>query len=162
MPITYEKIATTTLGSTSSTVTFSSIPSTYTDLVLILDTLSANSGDDARLQFNGDTGTTYSSTQLFANGPTPTSNRNTSQTSMRLFNDLYSTTRSVGIANIMNYGNSTRFKTALSRFGTGSISVGTFVGLWRNTSAITSLTVVHTGSGFASGSTFTIYGIKAA
>jgi len=161
MPSTYEPIATQTLASTSSAVTFSSIPGTYTDLVLILDTISVNSAVDARLQFNGDTGTNYSSTQLFSNG-SPASNRNTNQTSMRLFNDLYSTTRSIGIGNIMNYSNATTFKTVLSRFGTGDISVGTFAGLWRNTSAITSLTVVHTGSGFASSSVFTLYGIQAA
>jgi hypothetical protein len=129
--------------------------------VLILDTISTNSGVDARLQFNGDTSTNYSSTQLFSNG-TPASNRNTNQTSMRLFNDLYSTTRSIGTGHIMNYTNTTTFKTVISRFGTGDISVGTFAGLWRNTTAITSLTVVHTGTGFATGSIFTLYGIKAA
>ena len=161
MALTYEPINTQTISSTQTSVIFSGIPSTYTDLVLILDTISANSGDDGRLQFNGDTGTNYSSTQLWSNG-TPASNRNTSQTSMRLFNDLYSTTRSIGIAHIMNYSNATTNKTVISRFGTDNISVGTFVGLWRSTAAITSLNVVHTGSGYASGSTFTLYGIKAA
>ncbi len=161
MATTYEPINTQTISSTQTSITFSSIPSTYTDLVLILDTISASSGDDGRLRFNGDTGSNYSSTQIFSNG-TAVSNRNSNQTSMRLFNDLYSTTRSIGIAHIMNYSNTNVSKTVLSRFGTGNISVGTFVGLWRNTAAITSLSVVHTGSGYASGSTFTLYGIKAA
>ena len=161
MALTYEPINTQTISSTQTSVTFSSIPSTYTDLVLILDTISADSGSDGRLQFNGNTSTIYSSTQLFSNG-SAASNRNTNQTSMRLFNDLYSNTRSIGIAHIMSYANSTTFKTVFSRFGTGSISVGTFAGLSRSTSAITSLTVVHTGSGYASSSTFTLYGIKAA
>lgn len=163
MPETYEPIATTTLGSNTSSVTFSSIPQTYTDLVLITNTLATGTGNDGRLQFNGDTSAIYSSTQLFANGVSPTSNSNTNQTSLRLLNDYHSTLRSIGIVNIMNYTNSSKWKTCISRFGTSDYSTGTFVGTWRSNSAITSVTVLVTGGdSFVSGSVFSLYGIKAA
>jgi hypothetical protein len=163
MPATYEPIATTTLGANTSSVTFSNIPQTYTDLVLITNTLSTGTGNDGRLQFNGDSSSIYSSTQLFSNGSTVTSNNNTNQTSLRLLNDYHLSLRSIGIVNIMNYSNSSMWKTCISRFGTSDYSVGTFVGTWRSNSAITSVTaLVFGGDSFVSGSIFSLYGIKAA
>ena len=62
MASTYEPIATTTLGSAASSITFSSIPATYTDLRLVLvHTPSASTGN-AQMQFNSDTATNYSYT----------------------------------------------------------------------------------------------------
>ena len=72
-------------------------------------------------------------------------------------------TTSVGTAiiNVQNYSNSTTYKTTLSRHSTQF--AGAFVGTWRNTAAITSITIINLGAGgFASGSTFTLYGITAA
>ena len=62
--ITYTPIASTTLGSAAASYTFSSIPNTYTDLVLIASMADSNSGADQRMlvQVNGDTGTKYSTT----------------------------------------------------------------------------------------------------
>ena len=69
---TYTPIATQTLGSSAASVTFSSIPGTYTDLMLISFAQGQASGGDNRLvlQFNGDTATNYSSTYLIGNGTT--------------------------------------------------------------------------------------------
>ena len=67
MTATYEKVQSTTLSSTQSTVTFSSISGAYTDLVLVMGgSNSANS--DLRMRFNGDTGSNYSVTVLFGDG----------------------------------------------------------------------------------------------
>jgi hypothetical protein len=75
MTATYEKIATTTLGSNSATIEFTSISGTYTDIVLILSAKASGGNMDAWIQFNGDTGTNYSMTTLRANGSTVTSDR---------------------------------------------------------------------------------------
>jgi hypothetical protein len=68
------------------------------------------------------------------------------------------------IINIQNYSNTTTYKTALlrSNLATGTYpGVDAFVGLWRSTSAITSITILPASNNLLSGSTFTLYGIKA-
>jgi hypothetical protein len=76
---TYEAIATQTLGSAAASVTFSSIPSTYTDLVLVCNfETSSNAIAGVYIQFNGDTSTNYSSTNLIGNGSTAESSRQNS------------------------------------------------------------------------------------
>ena len=161
MPSTYTPIATTTLGSDAYSVTFSSISSTYTDLKLVINcTTSATIG--GFLQFNGDTGSNYSVTGLYGDGSSAGSFRSSSQTSTQINN--MSTSRCMTIAQIMNYSNSTTYKTVLSRSDNTPITASAFVGLWRNTAAITSITFV-TNSGvypINAGSTFTLYGVKSA
>jgi hypothetical protein len=71
----------------------------------------------------------------------------------------------MNIVQIQNYSNTTTYKTALSRYGSGGTSSATLagVGLWRNTNAITSITIgITDGFDFLSGAMFTLYGIKAA
>ena len=66
MTSTYEKIASTTLGSAAADITFSTISGTYTDLVLVLGSLTtASASQRIRMQLNSDTGTTYSNTDLY-------------------------------------------------------------------------------------------------
>jgi len=60
----------------------------------------------------------------------------------------------------MNYSNATTFKTALTRWGLGNAETNTTVGLWRSTSAITSVTVLPGAGNLATGSTFSLYGVK--
>ena len=156
---TYESIATQTLGSTTASVTFSSIPGTYTDLVIVCGSLKYVTGDDdGFVRFNGDTATNYSWTQLNGNGTGATSNKGTSTSGIRSINGMNTTGESTTIINIQNYSNSTTYKTTLSRHSTAF--AGSFAGLWRNTAAITSATLTHNGSGFAANSTFALYGVK--
>ena len=159
---TYTPIATSTLGSTTASVTFSSISGSYTDLVIVCGSLKYVTGDDdAFVRFNGDTGTNYSWTQLNGNGATASSNRGTSTSGIRAINGMTTTDPGTTIINIQNYSNSTTYKTTLSRHSTGF--AGAFAGLWRNTAAVTSVTIINLGAGgFATGSTFTLYGIAAA
>ena len=166
MPATYDKIATQTLGSTASTVTFSSISGAYTDLVLIMSPLvtSGSGSKDVCVQFNGDTGSNYSNTILSGDGSTGSSARLSNQ--VRIFLDYYAvvnTTQSNRVVNIMNYSNTTTNKTVLSRANNAGAGVDAIVGLWRSTAAITSMVLnAQTGGTFDVGSTFTLYGIKAA
>jgi hypothetical protein len=161
MPNTYDPIATQTLGSSSGSITFSSIPSTYTDLVLVF------SGTTAALvavdiQFNADSSAIYSRAIISGNGSTAVSDREVNQSQSSI--GLSSTTESNSIFQVFNYSNSTTFKTVLSRANVAASLVRACVGLYRSTSAITSVTlsVTNSGSTFATGSVFTLYGIKAA
>jgi len=177
MPQTYTPIATQTLTS-SGAVTFSSIPSTYTDLVLVCNVQSASgvSGNSVRcnLQFNNDTATNYSTTRVVGNNE---NNSVSSRDSTRVQVDEATAISSFGtgefcnfIFNIMNYSNTTTYKTLLQRSGNRTNidykEVGAAVSLWRSTAAISTIYVRGGGNnlsqGFAAGSTFTLYGIKAA
>jgi len=160
MPSTYEPIATTTLGSASSSVTFSSITGSYTDLILVIAGTMSGSGDATSVQVNSDTGSNYSSTRLYGDGTTAYSDRLTSQTRSAL--GLMMPAQSVFTVHFMNYSNSTTNKTFLGRSSAASGFVEAAVGLWRNTSAITSITATTAGQTYQTGSTFTLYGIKAA
>ena len=163
MPSTYEPIATQTLGSAVSTVTFSSITGTYTDLVLVFQ---GGSSIDAniRMQVNGDTASNYSWTQLGTNGTSVASFRNSSDTSwlMNRYAYLSNNLNANFIFNFMNYSNTTTNKTVINRSNSAANGTDTTVGLWRSTAAITSITFSLSGGNYIVGSTFTLYGIKAA
>ena len=171
MPATYEPIASTTLSTTSvGSVSFNSIPGTYTDLVLVTslrDTANARS-DDIWIRFNGSSSTEYSRTYFFGDGAGAGSGRQSSTTFFAFAyvpaNTAPANLFSSDITHIMSYANTSVFKTALSVWGDSGVATGRTVGLWRNTSAITSLQInCYTGGSlFAAGSTFSLYGIKAA
>jgi hypothetical protein len=160
---TYETIATfTTTTSSTTSYTFSSIPGTYTDLVLVCN-LKATSADSSIVaRFNGDSGTNYSETQLYGNGSSTFSQRFTNQTEGYLsFSGFPTGTFGATIVNFMNYSNTTTYKTFLSRGGYSSAYVDISAGLWRSTAAISSMTL-YAGNYFDTGCNFTLYGIKAA
>jgi hypothetical protein len=162
MPVTYEPIATNTLGSATGTITFSSIPSTYTDLVLITSTKYTSTASHCLLQFNSDSNTNYSNTFLYGDGSSALSGRQINTTAS-FIGRANTTEFGLGVTHIQNYGNSTIFKTVLSRGNLASSLTIVYSGLWRNTNAITSLSIVgNAGDTFTTGSTFTLYGIKAA
>jgi len=160
---TYTPIATNTLGSAASSVTFSSISSAYTDLVLVCNASVTSGSVNFVIQFNSDTATNYSWTSVGGNGTTAVSNRVTSTASPRLADDGYLTT-TIGtyVASIQNYANTTTYKTYLSRANGASVGVSAVVGLWRSTAAINTITLFPASSTFPTGSTFTLYGIAAA
>lgn len=162
---TYTPIATTTLGSAQTSYTFTSISGSYTDLVLVANTATNTSSNYYLIQFNSDTGSNYSSTHLRGSGSAASSTRYTSQTS--IFTSMGSTIDttklgSIMIAQIMNYSNSTTYKTVLIRDNNAATEVDAAVGLWRSTSAITSIKVSIGANNFDTGSTFTLYGILCA
>ncbi len=162
---TYTPIATTTLGSATASYTFSSIPSTYTDLVLIASgTLDSGTDQDLRFQLNGDSGSNYSATFLYGSGSAANSNRISNDTYGMLdyYGSFSTTQRNVYISNFMNYSNTTTFKTIVGRGNRANSGTDAVVNLWRSTSAITSILLTCPGRNMATGSTFTLYGIAAA
>jgi hypothetical protein len=162
--ITYEPIATTTLGSAASTVTFSSISGSYTDLVIVAQ-LTTAAPTNMRIRFNGDTAANYSNTTISGNGSTATSVRETGNTAALLDWNAYptSTTTAILTINIMNYANTTTFKTFINRANNAGGGTEANIGLWRSTSAINEVQIrTSSGGNIAVGSTFTLYGITAA
>ena len=161
MASTYTPIATTTLGSAAASYTFLSIPGTYTDLVLV-GSLVPTAALDYFLRVNSDSGTNYSNTKLIGNGSAASSSRGSNETKFYV-NAIGSTTgQQQFTANFLNYSNATTYKTQITRFDVANQETVARVGLWRSTSAITSVTIQTDSSTFAAGSTFTLYGILAA
>jgi hypothetical protein len=162
MAITYEPISTQTLSTAAASVTFSSIPGTYTDLIVVSNG-SNSTLSEIRIRFNSDSGSNYSETLLLGSGTNAISGRGTNTT--YLVHNYVDTTRGMAISQINNYSSSNVYKTMLTRWNAPSSSdpyVAAYVGLWRNTAAITSVTILTATGNLASGSTFTLYGIKAA
>jgi hypothetical protein len=163
MPSTYEPIATQTLGSATNNITFSSIPSTYTDLILVANIGVSVATANTFIRFNSDSGSNYSVTQLRGNGSSATSHRLSNQTRINTDYDGFSTSLGSNIIiQVQNYSNSTTNKTTLIRTNEAAYSTVATVGLWRNTAAITSIFFSVDTHNFITGSSFTLYGIKAA
>ena len=163
--ITYKPIATATANGSVSSITFSSISGSYTDLILVVSAKMATGTEDLRIRFNSDTSTNYSWTYLSGNGTSAFSGRSSNQTYATgdAYGYLNSTDYNISIHNIMNYSNTTTFKTMISRSNNAAVGIDAVANLWRSTSAISTITVSNTGTGginFATGSTFTLYGIE--
>ena len=159
---TYDPIASITLSALASSVTFSAIPQTYTDLVISASTtVTADNGQATNLQFNSDTGSNYSSTVLYGNGTSALSARQTNATYANAYNNSSTSGEwNANIINIMNYSNTTTNKIFVSR-GSSTIYPLTYAGLWRSTAAINTIKLLITTGNFNIGSTFNLYGIKA-
>ena len=166
MATTYEKIASTTLGTAAADITFSSIPSTYTDLRLVF-VGTAVSGANLIMKYNGSS--TYCTTTFMqGNGSSPFS-ANVPSSYLRPFfllnnASVNASTLSFFSIDIFSYTGNT-FKTCLigqSEDQNGAGVTGFQVGLWPSTSAITSILFSGNGTNLEVGTTATIYGIKGA
>ena len=171
MPRTYEPIARSIITSPTASVTISSIPQTYTDLVLIASANGSRDslGGDIRCQLNSDTGSNYSYTMIQGTGSSPWNERASNQTYANLANNIGipgSVNYTPTFINFMNYSNNTTNKTILTRHsGVVSGNVQSRVTLWRSTAAINTIYLWNEAGAaynFNPGTTFTLYGIKAA
>lgn len=166
---TYTPIATTTLGSAQASVSFSSISSSYTDLVLVCNFGADSASRLAYVRFNNDSGANYSNTYVTGNGSSATSARNGNTNQLYLDGASYLSTSLTGnaICQIQNYANTTTYKTMLTRYNDAGGESLASAGLWRGstgsaTQAINRVDVLISAGNFLSGSTFTLYGILAA
>ena len=169
MPSTYEPIATTTLTSATNTVTFSSIPAAYTDLQMIAYFGDSSSGGDSRMYFNGDTGNTYSMNRWWSNynGTAIEGQILLSTAGNNGFwlsqNNANSSDFICSKIDINNYASSSMFKQAIiQNYQSGSTRAQTpttLSGAWKNTAAVTSITLVCSAGNFPVNTCFTIYGI---
>jgi len=160
MAITYEPIATTTLSTATTTVTFSSISGSYTDLVYVI--YNKSGATNLSLRFNSDTGSNYSSTQFYTDGSGGVAALQQTSTTRALAG--VGGADSLITGNVMNYSNTTTNKTFITRGGGGGTYIDLTVSSYRSTSAITSISFQQDAAStdFQTGSTFTLYGIKAA
>jgi hypothetical protein len=157
---TYEKISTASGTGSAGDITFTSIPGTYTDLVLVANIFTTTNANET-LRINSDSGSNYSVTVLWGNGTTAASTRGPSN-AVVFQQDLFSTSTiaAMTVFNFMNYANTTTYKTVISRSNKANQSTESHISMWRNTAAITSLTIA--GATFTTDAKFTLYGIKAA
>jgi hypothetical protein len=161
------------VGSSTPSVTFSSIPSTYKHLQirgLIRNTRTSDRAGSPAMRFNSDSGSNYSYHRMYGDGAAPGADSGASQTLMYaigLATDL-NTAGIFGVAiwDILDYANTNKYKTvrALAGFDNNRTSdagvVGINSGSWRNTDAVTSITLLPNVNDWAVGSTFALYGIK--
>jgi hypothetical protein len=151
---TYIALANTTLSGTAATITFSSIPATYRDLVVVL-TGTATASVNANLYFNSDTtAANYKFVRMYGQG----SGSGSSNTGDDIAYDFYTNLTMVRF-NIMDYSATDKHKTVLTRWDTAANITGATAYRWANTNAITSVILDCGTSTFASGTTAAIYGI---
>lgn len=157
---TYTLIQEQVLASPAASVTFSSIPQTYKDLVLETQAVNSAGVQHVYARFNGDSGTNYSQTYMTGNGSAASSGRDTSVDRM-MVSLATNSVNGYGYASLMNYSNSSVNKTVLVDQGMASWGIRPAAGLWRNTTAITSITLNpdNGGTNFTAGSTFRLWGI---
>jgi hypothetical protein len=169
MAKTYEPIATYTATGSVSSYTFTSIPSTYTDLILVCNfayaSLGANTGYPLIRVGNGsvDSGSNYSFTYIKGDGSTASSGRASNGTYLNSVATVTGSDRYAAVFNFQNYSNTTTHKSVIHRIGSAAKETFACASLWRSTSAINTLQFYDfSGYNFSSDSTFTLYGIKAA
>jgi hypothetical protein len=163
MATTYEKIATTTLGSAAANITFSSISSSYTDLRLAVTFFTTSNGN-VLLELNNDTSSLYSYTAIRANGSTVVSSRSTANPNALMGfggSGAAGGIPALSLIDIFSYAGST-FKTILSNTlsdKNGSGITSSLVNLYRSTTAISTVKLLSDAGNFDVGTTATIYGI---
>ena len=159
---TYTPLATVTLGASASSVTFSSIPATYRDLVLVHTGTSTNtSANSLQVRLNGDSGSNYPGVLMASDKGTVNS---ASFTSSGLICGLtINTGPNVNIAQIMDYSATDKHTASISRDNAMPDSrIRATASRWANTAAVTSLLCrIDSGANFNAGSTFALYGIEA-
>lgn len=170
----FESISTVTVGAEgTASITFSSIPSTYTHLQIrgIGGTTAVTGVRDAQIQFNGDSGSNYSRHWLYTFGSTVSALASTDQTAYGYGymsgTDTGTDVRSATIIDILDYSNTNKNKTVRTLSGNDRVTNGNSVvvfssGLWRSTTAITSISITLTTGTIAQYSHFALYGIRTA
>jgi hypothetical protein len=151
-----------TLAASTSSITFSAIPQTYGDLVVVFVGRS-NSGGSTQgfaTRFNEDTGSNYPRVSMLGNGSFTTS---TTASQTFIANPIAGDTLSSVIFSIMDYSQADKHKTVLFRANvTNGHLFGATAGRWSNTTPIASITLFdENNNGFTSGSTFSLYGVIA-
>jgi hypothetical protein len=157
---TYTPLATVTLGSAAASVTFSSIPATYRDLILVITAQRTGTPVNVGMRFNGDSGSNYTSVYMTGTGSSAATGI-VSSTNFQL--DLYPYPPSSGFNNyivqMMDYSATDKHKPILVRVNDAGNATEASAGRWASTAAVNSLAL--TLSNFNTGSTFNLYGVIA-
>lgn len=167
----FDSLATVTVGSGGSTsVSFTSIPSTYAHLQIRSSFTTSTGGQVISVRLNSDTGSNYTLHSLVGNGSAASADSGTSQPYSPIFGRVVGTSTTnptVVVTDILDYTNTNKNTTLRSLGGNdnnGSGEINLISGLWLNTAAITSIEISpYNGAvNFKEYSHFALYGIKAA
>jgi len=156
-------LANLTLGSAQASVTFASIPATYRDLRLVVTGgITSNGNGLSYLRFNSDTGGNYNNVQMVGTGSSAISGAESNQSS--LYTGLYTPSGGQAVVkiDIMDYAQTDKHKTTLSRGDAPDTRTVALAGRWASTSAITSIQVIAESSTWLAGTSFALYGIVSA
>jgi hypothetical protein len=158
----FEPIASQTLGSGIATVTFSSIPSTYRDLVLVIVATSTSGGVSARMRFNADSASNYEYVRLSGNGTSASSTAGGLENSARLGDSLLDTTLPAQIhTQIMDYSATDKHTVTMSRGDRAGILTEAITARWPQTTVVNQIEVFLTSGNWGTGSILSLYGIAA-
>ena len=146
-------------GSTTNQIQFSSIPNTYTDLMLVLSGTTTTNNYSSIYYNTDNAGGNYSWTYLLGTGSSSVSGKATNQNTLNSSDYEMTSYQSSHIMHIMNYANTTTYKTALFRYNVVGDGVGSYASLWRSISAINQITLVRGSGYYNAGYTATLYGI---
>lgn len=164
----FESIASATGTGSSSTITFSSIPSTYQHLQIRAFVGNSTGAGALYIRFNGDTTTAnYNHHRLAGNGASVFASSGSPDTGVAGFYIIQPTSTYFGgcIVDIHDYKSTSKYKTIRSFEGVdknGSGEVGLYSNLWMDTTAISSITLYMSTGNYSSGSVVSLYGIKGA
>lgn len=164
----YDSIATTTLSTATASITFSSIPATYTHLQIRAIAQNSSSNTYSNMRFNSDTGSNYNDHYLDGDGSSVTVGASVSDNKLYFGYITVSTNTNmfgVMVVDILDYANTNKYKTIRTlngkdMNGSGFVELGS--GAWRNTNAVTDITITPGANNFAQYSSFALYGIKGA
>lgn len=159
----YFPISTITVGSAgAASVTFSSIPSTYTHLqVRILQ--KSNSAGDLNYRFNSDSSSSYPRHYLAGDGSTTIAGGSGTETQGYIGYNPSSTYFQASVVDILDYANTNKYKTVRSLVGTDTNGGGYVIfssNSWLSTNAITTISFNQGSNTFSQFSSFALYGIK--
>jgi hypothetical protein len=175
VPSSYESIASATGTGSNTTITFSSIPSTYASLqlrIFSIDTYTAGNGSGGlTMRFNSDSGTNYTNHRLRCDDATNIAAQGSIGNTANLYSaqNAYSTgglTGAASIIDIHDYASTSKYKTVRAFSGSNNnATAGDFYlfltsNLWLNTNAINQIEISGPATAFKAGSTFALYGIK--
>ena len=155
---TYTALANVTLAGSSASVTFSSIPATYRDLILVFNGGAVSGAHNLTIALNSDTGANYSAVHMSGTGSSTESSGSNANRLLNYYGYLEANQNTVIIAQFMDYSATDKHKTYLSRSNNAGNGISAVAGRWANTAAITSIAIT-TGANYSSGSTFTLFGI---
>jgi hypothetical protein len=163
---TYTPLATVTLGSAAASVTFSSIPATYRDLILVMTVKSVSGNGYPYLRLNADSGNNYSRVSMSGGSAGVRSNTDTGISFVSLSYDAFAITSDGfnSTTQFMDYSATDKHKTTLTRANQaagGTTTADALANRWANTAAITSAQLLLSSGDFATGSTFNLYGVIA-
>jgi hypothetical protein len=162
MARTYEPIQTLN-GTGSSTLSFSTLPTTYTDLILVITNLTiASTGQGVLLRFNGVSGTVYGTRRISGSGSNPIYVADVNQTGAQIGYGAIGYNGEPGhiVAHINDYRNTTLYKTIIARGSDFNSEASMDMSNWQSTNAITDISVIS-GAAFNANTIFTLYGILA-